>query len=100
MGLPLEFGLLTSNQCVTPAVATCPTGTATAIAASQPAVVGVLIVADASNGGVAYIGGAGVTTSTGLDLSAGDSIFLRIADPSLIYCIGSIASQVLRIVVL
>jgi hypothetical protein len=92
----------TSSSCASVAAKTAPAtpAAAEATAATVAANTGVLFVADDNNGGKVYLGGAGVTTSTGVALSAGDSVFLRVSDPALVYCIGSAASQVLRIVVL
>lgn len=92
----------TSASCVSVAAKTAPAtpGAAEAIAASTVANTGVLVAADTTNGGTVYVGGSGVTTATGIGLAAGDSFFFPVNNANLIYCVGSIASQVLRVVVL
>lgn len=61
---------------------------------------GVEIQADSTNSGDVYIGGKGVTSSSyGFAISAGESKFIEVSDPSTIYVIGT-ASDVLRIGVL
>ena len=60
---------------------------------------GIIVKAALSNTGTVYIGpDAGVTAGTlaatdGFPLDPGDSVFLEMTDPSLIYCIGSAANQ-------
>lgn len=91
-----------SPTCVSAAAKTAPAtpAAATAIATTATANVGVLVAADDANAGTVYVGGSGVTVGTGVSLAAGDSVFLPVNDPAKIYCVGSVAAQVLRVVVL
>ena len=59
---------------------------------------GVIITADSSNSGVVYIGNsdvdAGATDATsGIPLSAGESLFFSANNPSSIYVIASVVNQ-------
>lgn len=57
---------------------------------------GVWVQALSTNSGTLYIGGSGVTTSTGYPLAAGASVFVPIDDLSKIYAIGSADNQAVR----
>ncbi|WP_437759496.1 hypothetical protein [Sorangium sp. So ce1389] len=77
-----------------------PTGTAAAITqAATRASTGVLIQAPASNTVDVFVGGAGVTASTGIILIPGGSISIEIADAGKVYAISASANQKLRVLV-
>jgi len=59
---------------------------------------GVMITADSDNSGVVYIGNsdvdAGATDATsGIPISAGESIFFSASNPNVVYVIGSAVNQ-------
>ena len=59
---------------------------------------GVIITADVDNSGIVYIGNsdvdAGATDATsGLPLSAGESIFFSASNPNVVFCIASAVNQ-------
>lgn len=85
----------TSNA-VTASTFTVPTGTATAIG-SGSAITGVLVQSLATNSANIYIGGVGVTTSTGLELIPGATLSLSVNNIAIIYAVSGTANQVLRI---
>jgi len=65
---------------------------------SIPCKVGILIRADHANTGDIYIGNSDVTAGTegatdGMQLKAGDAVFLEISNANLIYVIGSAINQ-------
>lgn len=74
---------------------TVPTGTAEAIATTQ-AVHSVTIKALSTNTVAVYIGGTGVTTTTGFELLAGESISLDVSNLATVFCISGSAAQVIR----
>ena len=76
---------------------TVPTGTAEAIAASQ-AISSITIKALSTNTVSIYVGATGVTTSTGFELEAGDSISLDIDNSADVFVISGSASQVIRFI--
>jgi hypothetical protein len=74
---------------------TVPTGTAEAIASSQ-AIHSVTVKALSTNTVAVYIGATGVTTSSGFELLAGESITLDVANLASVFCISGTGSQVVR----
>lgn len=92
----------TSSTCVSLAAKTAPAtpAAAEAISASTACKTGVMVVADDSNAGVVYVGGTGVTAATGIALAAGDSFFFSVSDAASVFCVGSVAGQILRVVAL
>jgi hypothetical protein len=74
---------------------TVPTGTAEAIASSQ-AIYSVTIKALLTNTVAVYVGPSGVTTSSGFELLAGESVSIEVSNLNLVYCISGSASQVIR----
>lgn len=95
-------GVAKSMAPLTVAPKTVATGTATRITdapieENAGADQGVLVQADPGNSGTVYIGSSGVTTSSGIALSAGSSLNVPVFDPYSVYAIGSAAAQILRI---
>ncbi|MBZ5529729.1 MAG: hypothetical protein LAN71_17770 [Acidobacteriia bacterium] len=76
---------------------TVPTGTAEAIAGSQ-VIHSVTVKALSTNTVAVYIGGTGVTTTTGFELLAGESISLDISNLATVFCISGSASQIIRFI--
>ena len=74
---------------------TVPTATAETIASSQ-SISSVTVKALSTNTVSVYIGTTGVTTSTGFELSAGESVSLDVDNLTDVYCISGSASQVVR----
>ena len=74
---------------------TVATGTATAIATTQ-AIHSVTVKALSTNTVAVYVGGTGVTTSTGFELLAGESISLDIDNLADVFVISTVASQEIR----
>lgn len=75
-----------------------PTVTAEAIASNDKVVTtGVVISAPKANTVPVYIGAEGVATTDGTPIEPGQSLTLNVRDPSLIFCITTIAAQELRI---
>lgn len=61
---------------------------------------GVIVKADADNGGIVYVGATGVLTTDGIELTAGESVTIPINDDSgpdqeetLLYGIATLAAQ-------
>ncbi len=54
---------------------------------------GVTLTAGAANAAVVYVGGAGVTASTGYPLAAGVSLHLPVANANQIYFVGTAADK-------
>ncbi len=59
---------------------------------------GVMITADSDNSGVVYIGNSDVTAgaadaTSGIPISAGESIFFSASNPNVVYVIGSAVNQ-------
>lgn len=87
---------------------TVPTGSATAVAPALPtnmngATVGqawqaVIVQSIGANTAKVYVGGAGVTVTTGLELNPGDSVSLPVGDPSTIFAISGTSGQILHVV--
>lgn len=82
----------------TTAQVTVATGTATALVAASTSLNrrspnGVVVKAMAANSATVLIGASGVTTGTGYELSAGNSVTVPVADPSLIFGISGTSSQ-------
>ena len=93
----------TSDHCTSVAAKTAPATPAAAeaiVGAATACHTGVLVCASESNGNLVYIGGTGVTTATGIALSAGDTLFLPVTDAALVFCVGGAAAQVVKAVVL
>lgn len=63
------------------------------VVASTPATKEVTVKAMSTNTGIVYVGATGVTTGTGFELTAGESITLAIDDANKVYAIGSAAAQ-------
>lgn len=57
--------------------------------------VGLWVKAPASNTAAVYVGGSGVTTSTGFIISPGDVQYLPFGDPSVLYCIVAASTETL-----
>lgn len=75
-----------------------PTVTAEPIASDAKVVTtGVVITAPKTNTVPVYIGGSGVTTTDGTPIEPGFSLTLNVRDPSMVYCITTIAAQALRV---
>jgi hypothetical protein len=74
---------------------TVPTGTAEAIASSQ-AIHSVTVKALSTNTVAVYVGATGVTTSSGFELLAGESITLDVSNLASVFCISGTSSQVIR----
>jgi hypothetical protein len=74
---------------------TVPTGAAEAIASSQT-IHSVTIKALSTNTVAVYVGATGVTTSSGFELLAGESITLDVANLASVFCISGTSSQVVR----
>lgn len=80
------------------AIAFRQTCTASAVAMASNALQnGVVIKALSTNGGTAYLGPAGVTTSTGYPLAAGEAISYGVANTSQLYLICSDTSSVIAV---
>jgi hypothetical protein len=60
---------------------------------SYPLKSGVLVKALATNNGRVYIGGPGVTSSNGFELSKSESLWLRVADLGALYLTCSAANE-------
>jgi hypothetical protein len=92
----------TSTTCVSLAAKTAPAtpAAAEAISASTACKTGAVVVADDANVGTVYVGGTGVTAATGIALAAGDSFFFSVSDAASVFCVGSVAGQILRVVAL
>ena len=61
---------------------------------------GVLLKADSTNAGIIYVGLSDVTAGTasatdGFPLSAGDTLFVEVANPNLLYVFASTTNQVI-----
>lgn len=70
------------------------------IASSTPAYQGVLIKAHTANTGRVYVDAANpASTTTGVELSAGDAILIPVDDANKIYLIASAANQVISYMV-
>lgn len=59
---------------------------------------GVIVQALAANTNPIYVGPEGVTSSTGLELAAGDSFFLPV-QPDQVFCVSTAAGQKLHMTV-
>lgn len=68
-------------------------GTEVALTTSKSLKSGVMIKALAANTGIIYVGLNPVTSSTGFELSAGESVFLEIHNSSLIYIDASVNGE-------
>lgn len=72
--------------------------TAVQLTSTKNTTSGVYIKASSVNTGIVYVGNSTVTRGTadatdGFELSAWEGVFIKITDPSLIYVIGSAATQ-------
>lgn len=74
---------------------TVPTGTAETIGSTQ-AIHSITIKALSTNTVAIYVGANGVTTSTGFELLAGESLSLDLDDVAKVYVISGSAAQVVR----
>ncbi len=80
------------------AVALRQTSTTSAVALPSNALSnGVIVKALSTNSGTAYIGPAGVTTSNGYPLAAGEAISYGVANTNQLYLIGSDATQIIAV---
>jgi hypothetical protein len=77
---------------------TVPTGAAEAVSVSTSTPGGLTIVADEGNAASVFVGGPTVTTANGIELKAGDSKHFNVSDPAGLYCIASVAGQIIRLV--
>lgn len=68
--------------------------------ASTACQTGVLIQAELSNTGICSIGDSTLTTANGIQLQAGDSVFLPVSNANLIYNIGTVTTDKLRVLAL
>lgn len=78
---------------------TVPTGTAEALAGSQ-ATRSVTVKALSTNTVAVYVGPTGVTTTSGFELLAGESVTMDISNLSTIYVISGSAAQIVRYIAL
>lgn len=76
-----------------------PTGTAEVLATTQK-IRSVTMKALSTNTVAVYVGGSGVTTASGFELLAGDSISLDTDDLANVYVISGSAAQVVRYIAL
>lgn len=74
---------------------TVPTGTAEAIATTQ-AIKSVTVKSLSTNTVAVYVGASGVTTSTGIELLADESVTIDIDDLAKVFVISGSASQIIR----
>lgn len=58
---------------------------------------GVVLTALSTNTGIIYIGGQGVTSTTGYPLSPGQSISYAVNNTNLLYVVGTVAGDILVI---
>lgn len=58
---------------------------------------GVVLKAASDNAGFVYVGGVGVTTSTGYPLAAGEPISYGVANSNQVYIVGADALQVVKV---
>lgn len=75
----------------------CAPSRAASAASEKAASVGVIVQAPAANTIPVYVGPAGVTTGTGLELVPGAAILLPVASQNLLYCVAASSGQKLRI---
>ena len=68
--------------------------------ASQACQAGVLIQADLANTGICSIGDSTLTTSNGIQLQAGDSAFVPVSNVNMLYSIGTVTTDKLRVLAL
>lgn len=68
-------------------------GTQVALASSQAILSGVTVKAKSTNTGLIYVGATGVTSSNGFILSAGDSVFLEVANLSTVFLNSSVNGE-------
>lgn len=68
--------------------------------ASMACQTGVLIQADLANTGICSIGNSTLTTSNGIQLQAGDSAFVPVSNVNLLYSIGTVLTDKLRVLAL
>ena len=62
-------------------------------AASTPCTEGVLVKALTTNGDLVYVGKSGVTTGTGYELTAGETVTIETDNANKVYCIAGAAGQ-------
>ncbi|HVM96592.1 MAG TPA: hypothetical protein VMT89_09395 [Candidatus Acidoferrales bacterium] len=78
---------------------TVPTGSAAAITTTNPtATLGVTVTALSTNTASVRVGDSSITTTRGVELTAGTSYFFAVSDPAQIYSISATASQKLAVV--
>lgn len=68
-------------------------GTEVALASSQAILLGVTVKALAANTGVIYVGANPVTSSTGFELAAGESVFIGVANLATVYIDASVNGE-------
>lgn len=68
-------------------------GTGVALASSQAILSGVTIKAKSTNTGFIYVGNSSVSSSNGFRLSAGDTIFVEVANLSTVYIDSSVSGE-------
>jgi len=68
-------------------------GSAEALASSQAIVSGVTVKALATNTGIVYVGNAAVAAANGLELAAGESVFIEVANLATVYLDVSVNAE-------
>jgi hypothetical protein len=89
-----------SSTLITPTPKTAPLSPAAAeciVPGSTPCNNGVLIQADLANTGIVYVGGTAVAAGQGMQLRKGDSMFVRVTNANLLYCVGTAAGDKLQL---
>ena len=92
--------LKTSTASTAAALGAVVTVSAKAQFASQACQTGVLIQAELANTGICSIGDSTLTTSNGIQLQAGDSAFVPVSNVNLLYSIGTVLTDKLRVLAL
>ena len=92
--------LKTSAASTAAALGAVVTVSAKAQFASQTCQAGVLIQADLANTGICSIGDSTLTTANGIQLQAGDSAFVPVSNVNLLYSIGTVLTDKLRVLAL
>ena len=72
-------------------------GPTEAALAAGPCQRGCLVQAELANTGIVSVSGPGVTTANGIQLQAGDSVFIPCANTNLVSHIGTVAGDKLRV---
>jgi hypothetical protein len=89
-----------SSTLITPSAKTAPLSPAASeciVPGSTPCNVGVLVQADLANTGIVYVGGTAVAVGQGVQLRKGDSMFVRVTNANLLYCVSTAAGDKLQL---